>query len=141
MAEISPDGMAACLSLPDVRDFYEKTALTADVNLYKPDEYGRSLGFVAYARICVSRMCAEGRYDAACKLDAYVERFVAYLGCGEILFSDFNSQLVCNYYAWLNDRKICFNSVSLYVRNLKRVYRSAVNAGQTDERIPSTALT
>lgn len=78
----------------------------------------------------------EGRYDAAHKLDSYIGRFTAYLGRNEIAFKDFDSRLIRNYHRWLQDKALGRNSISLYIRNLKRVYRMAVDDGTAKDNHP-----
>ena len=90
---------------------------------------GEGFGFIAYANSRVEKLQNEGRYDAANKLSGYIRRFVAYLGCNEVSFNDFNALLVRNYHAWLENKKLGRNTISLYIRNLKRVYRLAVDDG------------
>ena len=93
-------------------------------------------GFISYARSCISRMQEEGKYDAAHKLGSYLGRFIAYLGKNEISFRDFDSVLMRNYHTWLENRELGRNSISLYIRNLKRVYRLAVEEGVAKENHP-----
>ena len=93
-------------------------------------------GFITYARSFVTKMQDDGRYDAANKLNTYIGRFIAYLGKNEIPFKDFDSLLIRNYRTWLENRNLGRNSISLYIRNLKRVYQLAVEEGLTKERRP-----
>ena len=92
--------------------------------------------FIAYTRTCIGEMRDEGRYDAASKLNMYLKKFVTYLGKNEIPFKDFDSLLIRNYHTWLKNQELGRNTVSLYIRNLKRVYRLAVADGVTRERHP-----
>lgn len=92
--------------------------------------------FIAYTRTCIGEMRDEGRYDAASKLNMYLKKFVTYLGKNEIPFKDFDSLLIRNYHTWLKNQESGRNTVSLYIRNLKRVYRLAVADGVTRERHP-----
>ena len=94
------------------------------------------LGFIAYANSRVEKLQAEGRYDAAGKLKMYLRKFIAYLGRNEIPFKDVDALLVRNYHTWLENQKLGRNTVSLYIRNLKRVYRLAVKDGLAAESNP-----
>lgn len=94
------------------------------------------LGFIAYANSRIEKLQDEGRYDAAIKLKGYIKRFITYLGRNEIPFKDFDSLLIRNYHTWLKNQKLGRNTISLYIRNLKRIYRLAVNDGLTTERHP-----
>lgn len=93
-------------------------------------------GFISYSRSFVVKMQDEGKYDAANKLNMYLRKFVTFLGKNEIPFKDFDALLIRNYNSWLENQKLGRNSVSLYIRNLKRVYRLAVAEGKTKENHP-----
>ena len=93
-------------------------------------------GFISYSRSFVSRMQDEGRYDAANKLNMYIRKFSTFLGKNEIPFKDFDSLLIRNYNSWLENQKLGRNSVSVYIRNLKRVYQLAVADGIANENHP-----
>lgn len=94
------------------------------------------IDFIAYANTRIEKLQAEGRYDAAAKLKGCLTRFAAYLGRDEMPFADFDALLVRGYHAWLKNRKLGNNSISLYIRSLKRVYRFAVDDGVAIERHP-----
>lgn len=110
----------------------EETRQAATFQMTKAEE----AGFITYARSFVTKMQDDGRYDAAHKLNTYIGRFIAYLGKNEIPFKDFDSLLIRNYRTWLENRNLGRNSISLYIRNLKRVYQLAVEEGLTKERHP-----
>ena len=103
-------------------------------------EKNKETGFIAYTRACIVTMQDEGRYDAANKLNMYLRKFITYLGKNEIPFKDFDSLLIRNYHTWLNNQALGQNTISLYIRNLKRVYRLAVADGMTSERHPFQGL-
>ena len=86
-------------------------------------------GFIAYANSRVEKLRDEERYDAANKLKMYLRRFIAYLGKNEVPFKDFDALLMRNYHTWLKNQELGRNTISLYIRNLKRVYKLAVNDG------------
>ena len=93
-------------------------------------------GFIAYANSRVEKLQDEGRYDAANKLKMYLRKFIAYLGKNEVPFKDFDALLIRNYHTWLKNQELGRNAISLYIRNLKRVYRLAVESGLADECHP-----
>ena len=86
-------------------------------------------GFIAYANSRVEKLRDEGRYDAAYKLKMYLRRFIAYLGRNEVPFKDFDALLMRNYHTWLKNQELGRNTISLYIRNLKRIYKLAVIDG------------
>ena len=90
---------------------------------------GEGFGFIAYANSRVEKLQDEGRYDAANKLKMYLRRFIAYLGKNEVPFKDFDALLMRNYHTWLKNQELGRNTISLYIRNLKRVYRLAAGDG------------
>ena len=97
---------------------------------------GEGFGFIAYANSRVEKLRDEGRYDAANKLKMYLRRFIAYLGKNEVPFKDFDALLMRNYHTWLKNQELGRNTISLYIRNLKRVYRLAVDDGLATDNNP-----
>ena len=121
----------------------QKNVQTAAVTLSPHEESWRGVGeglegfgFIAYANSRVEKLQDEGRYDAANKLKMYLRKFIAYLGKNEVPFKDFDSLLIRNYHTWLKNQELGRNTISLYIRNLKRVYRLAVESGLADECHP-----
>lgn len=97
---------------------------------------GEGFGFIAYANSRVGKLKDEGRYDAANKLKMYLRRFITYLGKNEVPFKDFDALLMHNYHTWLKNQELGRNTISLYIRNLKRVYKLAVNDGLAADSNP-----
>jgi len=93
-------------------------------------------GFIAYANSRVEKLKDEGRYDAANKLKMYLRRFITYLGKNEVPFKDFDALLMRSYHTWLKNQELGRNTISLYIRNLKRVYKLAVNDGLAADSNP-----
>ena len=62
--------------------------------------------------------------------------FIAYLGKNEVPFKDFDALLMRNYHTWLKNQELGRNTISLYIRNLKRVYKLAVNDGLAADSNP-----
>ena len=102
---------------------------TITIPLSGSKRIGEGFGFIAYANSRVEKLRDEGRYDAANKLKMYLRRFIAYLGKNEVPFKDFDALLMRNYHTWLKNQELGRNTISLYIRNLKRVYRLAVDDG------------
>ena len=100
----------------------------------------KGFGFIAYANSRVETLRDEGRYDAAYKLKMYLRRFIAYLGKNEVPFKDFDVLLMRNYHTWLKNQELGRNTISLYIRNLKRVYKLAVNDGLAADINPFEGL-
>ena len=107
---------------------------TIAIPLSDPDVAGD--GFISYANSRVEKLRDEGRYDAANKLKMYLRRFIAYLGKNEVPFKDFDALLMRNYHTWLKNQELGRNTISLYIRNLKRVYRLAVDDGLAADSNP-----
>ena len=114
----------------------KKNMQTATITLSPPGESWRGageelegFGFIAYANSRVEKLRDEERYDAATKLKMYLKKFITYLGKNEVPFKDFDSLLIRNYHTWLKNQELGRNTISLYIRNLKRVYKLAVNDG------------
>ena len=97
-------------------------------------------GFVAYTNSRVEKLRDEGRYDAAIKLKKYLRKFLNYLRKNEVPFKDFDALLMRNYHTWLKNQELGRNTISLYIRNLKRVYKLAVNDGLAADCNPFEGL-
>ena len=113
---------------------------TAAVPVPARKRNGGGFGFIAYANSRVEKLQDEGRYDAAYKLKMYLRRFIAYLGKNEVPFKDFDALLMRNYHTWLKNQELGRNTISLYIRNLKRVYKLAVNDGLAADSNPFEGL-
>ena len=107
----------------------QKNAQTIAIPLSGQKRTGEGFGFIAYANSRVEKLRDEGRYDAAIKLKKYLRKFINYLGKNEVPFKDFDALLMRNYHTWLKNQELGRNTISLYIRNLKRVYKLAVNDG------------
>ena len=114
----------------------QKDIQTAAIPLSTLERAGEGSGFITYANSRVEKLKDEGRYDAANKLKMYLRKFVTYLGKNEIPFKDFDALLIRNYHTWLKNQELGRNTISLYIRNLKRVYRLAVDEGIATESHP-----
>ncbi len=136
MAQIPQNGMAAPVTAMEKTQKDDSLEQSAQVLSHDGENQRKTPDFIAYARLCATRMQNTGKYDAAHRLDKYVAKFIAFLGRNEIPFKDFDSLLMRNYHTWLENQKLGRNSVSLYIRNLKRIYRLAVKDGVTMERHP-----
>lgn len=55
-------------------------------------------------------------------------------------FKDFDALLMHNYHTWLKNQELGRNTISLYIRNLKRVYKLAVNDGLAADCNPFEGL-
>ncbi len=114
----------------------KKNIQTAAVSVTARRRKGCGCGFMAYANSRVEWLRDEGRYDAAYKLETYLRKFTTYLDRKEVSFKDFDALLMHNYHTWLNSQNLGRNTISLYIRSLKRVYRFAVNDGLTADNNP-----
>ena len=121
----------------------KKNTQTATITLSPRRRAGDGLkgfGFIAYANSRVEKLRDEGRYDAAYKLKMYLRRFIAYLGKNKVPFKDFDALLMRNYHTWLKNQELGRNTISLYIRNLKRVYKLAVSDGLAADINPFEGL-
>lgn len=107
----------------------QKNVQTIAIPLSGQKRTGEGFGFIAYANSRIEKLRDEGRYDAAIKLKKYLRKFINYLGKNEVPFKDFDALLMRNYHTWLKNQELGRNTISLYIRNLKRVYKLAVNDG------------
>lgn len=114
----------------------QKNVQAIAISLSGHKRTGEGFGFIAYANSRVEKLKDEGRYDAANKLKMYLRRFITYLGKNEVPFKDFDALLMRNYHTWLKNQELGRNTISLYIRNLKRVYKLAVNDGLAADSNP-----
>lgn len=116
-----------------------KNASVTAITLSSQGRVGEGLegfGFIAYANSRVEKLRNEERYDAAIKLKMYLKKFITYLGKNEVPFKDFDALLIRNYHTWLKNQELGRNTISLYIRNLKRVYKLAVSDGLAADSNP-----
>ena len=94
------------------------------------------VGYISYARKLISDLKRIGKTRMADHYTTAINRFIRFNGDGEVLFADFNSSLLERFECHLKENKICMNSISYYMRNLRAIYNKAVEAGLTESINP-----
>lgn len=109
---------------------------TADevLELYaSPARYG---SFITYARKLIEELKRIGKMRTAETYTTALNSFVRFLGGRDLLFEEMDSNRMVQYEIYLKERKICPNSTSYYMRNLRAVYNRAVEEGLTEQCNP-----
>lgn len=83
-------------------------------------------GFIAFARKTIDRMEEAGR-PVAEKYASSLRSFIRFHGEEDVAFSDFDSNLMVAYEAWLLGQGLCRNTTSYYMRNLHAIYNRAAS--------------
>lgn len=94
------------------------------------------VGYVSYARKLIAELKKIGKARMANHYTTAINRFTRFNGEVEVLFADFNTSLMERFECHLKENKICMNSISYYMRNLRAIYNKAVEAGFTESLNP-----
>lgn len=94
------------------------------------------VGYISYARKLIADLKKIGKARMADHYTTAINRFIRFNGEGEVLFADFNSSLMEQFECHLKENKICMNSISYYMRNLRAIYNKAVEAELTESANP-----
>lgn len=63
-------------------------------------------------------------------------RFLKTRGMNDVSFKKMTAQMASDYEAWLQNRGLCRNSTSFYIRALQSIYHKAVNSGLAEDCRP-----
>lgn len=94
------------------------------------------VGYISYARKLIAELKKIGKTRMADHYTTAINRFIRFNGEREVTFADFNSSLMERFECHLKENKICKNSISYYMRNLRAIYNKAVEAGLADSINP-----
>ena len=94
------------------------------------------VGFMSFARKHISKLRQIGKSRCAEHYTTALNSLNRFNGNKEILFDDFNGDLMEKYEYYLKTEGLCPNSISYYMRNLRAIYNQAVEQGMTEQRSP-----
>ena len=94
------------------------------------------IGFISYARTLIADLKNIGKVRLADHYTAALTRFIRFNGEGEVSFGDFDTTLMERFECHLKECKICPNSISYYMRNLRAIYNKAIEAGLAESLNP-----
>ena len=87
------------------------------------------VGYISYARKLITELKKIGKARMTDHYATAINRFIRFNSEGEVLFADFNTSLMERFECHLKENKICMNSISYYMRNLRAIYNKAVEIG------------
>lgn len=94
------------------------------------------VGFLSFARKLIADHKKMGKVRVSEHYTAALNRFVGFHGEEEISFDEFNTTLMGQYECRLKEEKLCPNSISYYMRNLRAIYNRAVELEFAEQRNP-----
>lgn len=65
-----------------------------------------------------------------------VRSFLRFRNGVDISFEELNSRLILEYERYLKKQRVCNNTISFYMRNLRAIYNRAVEESYTEQRLP-----
>lgn len=94
------------------------------------------VGFLSFARKLIADDKKMGKVRVSDHYTAALNRFVGFHGEEEVSFDEFNTTLMGQYECRLKEERLCPNSISYYMRNLRAIYNQAVEQELTEQRNP-----
>lgn len=95
-----------------------------------------AVGYISYSRKLISDLRKIGKARLADHYTTALNRFMRFNGGEDVLFDDFDADLMEKFECHLKEGRICLNSISYYMRNLRAIYNKAVESGLADSRNP-----
>lgn len=94
------------------------------------------VSFVAYANKEIECMWKKESYSTSRNYRTALHSFLRYRNDEDVMFSEFDSDLVEDYNRWLRHKGICPNTISCYMRSLRAIYNKAVKARIVKQTYP-----
>jgi len=92
--------------------------------------------FFAYMESVIDRLNRQGRVGSAKNYRTTLKRLTSFRHHTDIPMSEFTSNLIEDFSAWLRLDGVKSNSISFYMRILRAVYLRAVNQGLVEDKHP-----
>jgi len=92
-------------------------------------------GFISFARQLIVKLRQIGKIQTAETYTTALNSFLRFRG-SDLMFEEFDSNMMVGYETYLKSTGICPNSISFYMRNLRAMYNRAVEQKLTDQRNP-----
>ncbi len=84
------------------------------------------VSFVTYANKEIEHMWKKESYSTSRNYRTALHSFLRYRDGKDIMFNEFDSDLIDDYSRWLRHNNICPNTISCYMRSLRAIYNKAV---------------
>ena len=92
--------------------------------------------FQDFMEVMIKEKRQNGRQRTAETYRTTLHSFNRFLNSKNLLFEDFNDSLMINYQEYLKNNKVCWNTISFYMRILKATYLRAVRQKLTTDNHP-----
>lgn len=96
----------------------------------------RSGGLRAFAAKITAQLYDTGRRSLADNYRQAVGSFLHFREEEDVSLRRIDADMIAAYEGWLRDRRVCTNTISFYMRNLRALYNRAVAAGVIVQRNP-----
>ncbi len=97
--------------------------------VHKPD-------FISFARHLIGRLNFIGKQSTVDNYTTALNSFIRFRGEHDVPLDDMDTALMTAYESYLKAARICPNSISFYMRNLRAIYNRAVEQDLTVQRHP-----
>ena len=81
-------------------------------------------------RMYIARLREQGRYSSAKSYQDALNSFLRFCGQEMILYTRIDREMLLRYQDYLRDRECSWNTVSTYMRRIRRVYGLAMENGE-----------
>ena len=76
----------------------------------------------------IKDLCEQGRFATAHVYKYALRSFTEFVGGGSIYFGAFSKRSLRRFQTYMEERQLSYNTISTYLRSLRAVYNSAVDA-------------
>ena len=76
----------------------------------------------------IKDLCEQGRFATAHVYKYALRSFTEFVGGGSIYFGAFSTRSLRRFQTYMEERQLSYNTISTYLRSLRAVYNSAVDA-------------
>lgn len=94
------------------------------------------VSFVAYANKEIECMWKKESYSTSRNYRTALHSFLRYRGGKDVMFNEFDGDLIDDYNRWLRHNNICPNTISCYMRSLRAIYNKAAKARIVKQTYP-----
>lgn len=98
------------------------------------------VSFMAYANKEIEHMWKKESYSTSKNYRTALHSFLRYRDGKDIMFKEFDSDLIDDYNRWLRHNNICPNTISCYMRSLRAIYNKAVKIHLARQTYPFSSV-
>lgn len=120
-----------------IKDFEEKNApYTADDVIGEYNKYVKAGTLFSFMERLIARFLHEGKTRTAETYISALNSFKKFRNYEDISFDNISTDIMENYQAFLQNRRVTANTISFYMRILRAVYNRAVDDGMAEQSYP-----